>query len=152
MIIDHYQKSYQHQHVIASRGSNLADAYQVWSTSKRSWYTDRHTHTHTGNHNTFSTSTERCASKQLQQKLSVTSNKHEAKNVDNKENPTCSCIRRYVLNYIVGWKLSSMQLLSVVCPCCIFVPIGCKYLHLVRKYLHFAKFNKVRYLEFVEGK
>lgn len=45
-----------------------------------------------------------------------------------------------------------MQLLSVVCPCCIFVPIACKYLHLVRKYLHFAKFNKVRHLEFVKGK
>ena len=136
MIIDHYQKSYQHQHVIASRGSNLADDYQVWSTSRRSWYTDTQAHTgnhntfststercaskeaHTGNHNTFSTSTEWCASKQLQLKLSVTSNKHEAENIKNTENATWRCIRRYVLNYIVDWKLSSMQLLSVVCPCC----------------------------------
>jgi len=30
--------------------------------------------------------------------------------------------------------------------------IGCKYLHLVRKYVHFAKFNEVRHLGFVKGK
>jgi len=47
-----------------SRGSSLANAHQVWSTSLNafvSYLADRRTHRHTDNNNTCSTSTHRCA-------------------------------------------------------------------------------------------
>jgi len=47
----HLESDYRHQNLVTSRGSALAHAYQVWSTSItafESHFANRRTHGHTG--------------------------------------------------------------------------------------------------------
>jgi len=51
MILDPHPYSHQHQNLITSGESHVANTYRVWSTSIDE-LSCRHMHTHTGDYNT----------------------------------------------------------------------------------------------------